>query len=1495
MKQTKRYKKKINGTRKNYQDGSGRKSDPVKKIQDATQKIIQNPQTQEVRSKANLKSAGWSDEEIDEFYKRVYAYFNEQPINTLSKLNAKRVGLPYDDKRPAPAPIVAQPVAPIIEPIIVESAVEPVIEPIVVDEPVIEPIVDSVAPIVEPIVVDEPIVEDIVVEPVAEPIPSLLEKEDKTPVDLEKPLEHVNECDYNLEPEFAGLNCDNENFYSSECNKFLLKKELVENKCLAENPDTPTYLYPNLNDSGFNIKIAQKKEFNDTKYDGIVYKNIKEQADIIANAEFELQPHQAFVKNFLSSQTPYSSLLLYHGLGSGKTCSAIGVCEEMRDYMRQTGITKRIMIVASENVQDNFKLQLFDERKLKQVDGLWTIKGCIGNKLINEINPTGMRGISRDKIISQISALINTYYLFLGYGQFANYIIKKMDVDAEEVLKSGAKVKLNNRIIRRLRAEFNDRLIVIDEVHNIRIADDNQNKKVAVNLEFLVKAAQNMRFLFLSATPMYNSYKEIIWLLNLMNTNDRRGRIDVSNIFEANGNFKEGGKELLIQKATGYVSFVRGENPYTFPYRVYPDLFAPSHTFPAIPYPSYQMNLKKIKDHDKDRILCLYLNTIGNCGTCGNCQFCVYKYIISHLRNKRLSITTKTGTVKEMPSFSNMEKFGYTLLQNPIESLIISYPFKGLREILEEIPKDRYSADYSEDEEVVDEEEALAIEEVAPDIVDEEELLEEEEQQQQVAGAFEKSNIYSIDPRDLTGKNGLSRMMNFVDTRAPQVKGMFEYKETTLKEHGKIFSRDLIGKYSSKIKCVLDQIYNVHTNHVSDGVILIYSQYIDGGLIPMALALEEMGFVRYGENVKPLFKTPPSKYIDVRTMKPQDKEKDKSFMPARYTMITGDIRISPDNDSVVKMLTNENNKNGEKIKVILISKAGSEGIDLKFIRQVHILEPWYNMNRIEQIIGRAVRNLSHKDLDFENRNVQIFLYGTILGDENQEEATDLYVFRVAEQKAIQIGKVSRVLKESAVDCILNHDQTNFTQDIMTPLLAEHTVVQDLSTGVKLDNFKIGDAPYSPACDYMAKCYYDCVPNKMIGEDDITFDTYNEHFIKTNTDKIIQRIRMLMRESYFYKKDILLNAIRTPKKYPYTQIYSALTQLIEDNNEFIIDKYGRNGRLVNIGEYYLFQPIELRNKNISIFERSVPIDYKHESIKFEISGKIAKPAFEEPKEVFQTGKQIIAQFQQNFLLVQEFTKNKKVDRGDHDWYKYCGVALQKLVKETPEIKEYILEFVIAHMIELLLFDEKLDLMNYIYSLKEITNKTIEWYSKQYFETNSIVVQVSKRTYIVTIMYKLNEEKIMILDELNTWIEAEPIQKQRLEGSKEIQELTNFNVDNYNRIIGFIGYEKNNAYMVFKTKDMTSKRDRGARCDEAGKDKTISTINAILGQTRYTNENTRLKKDTNGNLIHEAISHDELCVTQELILRYYDKIRNGDKQWFISPYMALYYKLYTIIVK
>jgi hypothetical protein len=755
---------------------------------------------------------------------------------------------------------------------------------------------------------------------------------------------------------------------------------------------------------------------------------------------------------------------------------------------------------------------------------------------------------------------------------------------------------------------------------------------------------------------------------------------------------------------------------------------------------------------------------------------------------------------------------------------------------------------------------------------------------------------------DLTGKKGLERMMDFVDQKSPPLKGDFEYKKSTLDRYGKIFSYNEIGKCSSKIKCILDKISSKNldsTVKVADGVILIYSQYIDGGLIPMALALEELGFTRYGENVKPLFKTRPSEVVDVRTMKPPTDK--KNFLPARYAFITGDPRISPNNDFEVKGLTNEDNKDGNKVKVILISKAGSEGIDFKFIRQIHILEPWYNMNRIEQIIGRGVRNSSHKDLPFEKRNVMIFMYGTILGN-NEEEAADLYVYRVAEMKATQIGKVTRLLKETAVDCIINHDQTNFTQEMMSANI-EDDITQELSTGLIIHDFKIGDLPFSPACDYMATCDYTCRPNKEINEDNLNNDSYNDTFIKLNSEKIIQKIRLLMKESFFYKKETLMNLIQIPKKYPYVQIYAALTMLIEDNNEFIVDKYGRNGRLVNIGDYYLFQPIELLDKNISIYDRSTPIDFKHNAVNFEIKKELALPLkktkinkliIEDDKQdddVNSNGKKILEELNKNYILALEFSKSgTKVPRGDDNWYKHSGVVMRKLAKEYPDSREMLIDFLVAHMIELLLFPEKLDLMNYIYSLTELNKSSLTFMIKEYFERKGLTT----KHFNAIIMYNLNKIKIMILKN-NKWIEAEPEDQKEIAETREVMDILNLKVNDYNQIIGFIGYEKSNNYLVFKTKDMLAKRDTGARCDEAGKNKTLDILNKIVGEEKYTKETTKILKDEDKNVVQEAIGHVELCVLQEFLLRYFDKVRRDGKKWFFTPEMAIYHKLYTIHVK
>ena len=75
--------------------------------------------------------------------------------------------------------------------------------------------------------------------------------------------------DNTLVDDFTKNDCsDIKNLYKPKCNQFLLKKELLEREDLTSAPDTNQSLYPNINDPNFIVKIAKKKEFNDTTYDG---------------------------------------------------------------------------------------------------------------------------------------------------------------------------------------------------------------------------------------------------------------------------------------------------------------------------------------------------------------------------------------------------------------------------------------------------------------------------------------------------------------------------------------------------------------------------------------------------------------------------------------------------------------------------------------------------------------------------------------------------------------------------------------------------------------------------------------------------------------------------------------------------------------------------------------------------------------------------------------------------------------------------------------------------------------------------------------------------------------------------------------------------------------------------------------------------------------------------------------------------------------------------
>jgi superfamily II DNA or RNA helicase len=1194
-------------------------------------------------------------------------------------------------------------------------------------------------------------------------------------------------------------------------------REPVDNENLNDFYDDPEYdfLYPHLDDPNFSAKLTKRKEFNDTQYDGII-KDIQEQAEKLCDADFELMPHQHFVKNFMSFQTPYNSLLLYHGLGTGKTCSAIGIAEDTRNYMKQLGLKKSIMIVASPNVQDNFRLQLFDERKLEFANGVWDIQSCIGNSLLKEINPTDIKGSlgDRERIVSQIKTIIRGYYVFMGYTQFANYISEIIEIKGSVEYTDDERKKIKQS---RIRSVFNNRLIIIDEVHNIRITTENKNRKAAELLMEVARHANNLRLLLLSATPMYNSHEEIVWLVNLMNLNDKRGTVRISDIFEKTGVFTRGGAELLKRKLNGYVSYVRGENPYTFPYRIYPEKDS------SFVYPSKQMNGKTIVTGIQH--VPVFMNTIGAYQLAG------YNMILENMRN-----------IGDDTAFEDKNSFGYAMLQKPLEALNIVYP----------------SDDF----------------------------------------------VPGSGLTEITGKNGLSNIMKYKKARADKQYN-FEYKPDVLVKYKRVFSPAELPKYSAKIAKICSMVQE------ADGIVLVYTQYIDGGAVPIALALEEIGFSRFGSdaNSKSLFSAPPVPPSGLK-----------------YVMITGDASYSPNNDEDIKYLNSIENKEGANVKVVIISRAAGEGIDFKNIRQIHILEPWYNMNRIEQIIGRGVRNLSHCKLPFAKRNVEIFLHATMLGQD--EESADLYVYRLAEQKSVDIGRVSRILKQSAVDCWLNVGQTNFTTEELMKVVANQTIELSLSSARGTIPYAIGDKPFTDVCDYMSSCAFTCnkgddeiairlrglfrIKNSytreeivaeieepeetidsalaQIGENkheyivdanghlgnmakhedgyrfvpiDVSTDTYGREFVESSNGQITYRIRELFKYRHFYNRDELVTLVNEVKEYPIEQIYSALTQIIENKNEYIVDMYGRIGNLVNHSDDYLFQPVEITDVAASIYERSVPVDVKLRTAHIESTSKVAEDV--------QTREDYMAN------IVGEFKEAFETHKATTSWYGTLASLTEHFKTEHKIDVNQLKKHVICHILDTSTMPVKLALLGNVCgdgACAVSPNKEIETLVQNYFKER-LITSGNGTTGIA--LSPDNKSMRIFAFNGSEWTEAPFVESNSILKSKQYKQIYEID-DKDTRISGIIGFvswfdSTRTREYVFKmrTLDESTVNKIGARVIQAQSKDIIKNINKVLGEPKYNIQNIKT---------YDLETKNKLAVLFEVLIREANDQKKDGKIWYLD---------------
>jgi len=320
-----------------------------------------------------------------------------------------------------------------------------------------------------------------------------------------------------------------------------------------------------------------------------------------------------------------------------------------------------------------------------------------------------------------------------------------------------------------------------------------------------------------------------------------------------------------------------------------------------------------------------------------------------------------------------------------------------------------------------------------------------------------------------------------------------------------------LEKFSPKLHSVLQLIQR------AKGIVMIFSHYIVKGLLLMASILEENGYR-------------PHPLHGVSSFFPEAVARSRSDdTPSYYCLLTASI--DPETlYSLVNMINDSSNVSGKQCKVILGSPKIQEGLDFKNIREIHLLNAWWNISTLQQITGRGLRNCSHHELPFKKRNCTIYYHVSMYHPSiSKKETIDHYMYRISEMKQIQISKVERVMQQVSFDCYL-HTHYNYLPPSLFQHLPSVKIVDSQSNSRKIPLY---DVDYSKAC-FFQTCHYECYPFLEI-----------EHFVESHSQ--LSNLSFLHHFQSFLDRlqDSIRNYFRDPSSSPLIS-YDELREIIHRN-------------------------------------------------------------------------------------------------------------------------------------------------------------------------------------------------------------------------------------------------------------------------------------------------------------------------------------------------------------
>ena len=853
------------------------------------------------------------------------------------------------------------------------------------------------------------------------------------------------------------------------------------------------------------------------------------------------------------------------GILCHNTCVGISIAEKFKPMVLKYN-TKIIILVGGPLIKENWKKSAVS---------------CTGDTYIKKNTELIVSNSERQKEEKLALTQVLQYYKFMSYKSFYKHVIGEKMKDVHGDGKAKYRKTEEGEFERDISVDrihnLNNTVIIVDEAHNLT------GNFYGDALKLIIKNSFNLKVVLLTGTPMKNIGSDIVDLLNFIRplnsqiekdkifTNDRGHLID----------FKQGGFDYLKNMMKGYISHVRGGDPLIFAKRVDKGVIPTDLLFTKV-ISCYMSDFQK---EVYDRAIKESMDSLDRSSEA------VANFVfpgLSEDKSKLIGYFANEGLtfVKNQLNIDGKiinKKLSQLLYGNDKETDLISVSSNGT--ITGKILKMQYLKIFSTKF-------AKALKKISRLVIN----------KKGPKTAFIYSNLVTV---------GISVFHEILIQN-----GYLEYQEE--KENYQI-TNDTICYYCGKTYYEHLNI-NLNKKIITDTTDITYTTDTDTNenleestlnLIDETSAIEKSDNLIEESTLNLIDETSniasASDKSTIPKISDSSSEYDKvmsdhthMFYPATFVTITGKSNeetldaLPEDKKRILdKVFSIPENKEGKFIKFILGSRVMNEGINLRQVGEVHILDAYYNFTRIDQVIGRGIRNCSHyKLMSEDNVYPEVNVYKYVISLKDKTLSTEELLYQKAELKYMLIKKIERMMKEIAIDCPLMTNGNIFKEEVE-----------------KYKDCVVGkDCP--AICDYQKcdyKCddkvlnekYYDPERNiyKSVPKHSLDMTTFTHGLARTEINNAKTKIKDMYLFNYNYKLFEIIDYVKSSYdelKYELFDeffVYKALEELIptteNDFNNFkdvIVDKYNREGYLIYVEDNYIFQPFD-QNENVPMYYRT----------------------------------------------------------------------------------------------------------------------------------------------------------------------------------------------------------------------------------------------------------------------------------------------------------------------